>query len=419
MFLKQSLIGIGSDPKKRLIDLTSIPTAADWERAIGTMNRKAGCPKFEAVATAYPHHRQLCLAICGFSKSSQDFDNDLQTLQDRKQFTKAAAWSLFEGDALRAVRILKTGGNDYLFIALALELRSKNDAAPIGTDENDALQAHDDPYLRAIYALIKTGKWESVADEVALPLRDRVWVALQHFDDKKLSEWLERQMTESIASGDIEAIILAGITTKLVDVLVKYVETVGDYQTALLITSFTLPLYEQDFRMEQWRSQYHIYLNSRKKFVRRSIFDIQATKKSKRRDGTTAIPPAGRQVTLRCVYCDSSIDNRDRSVTSAPVSTTLERNPLMTNLGGIQCPRCGRHLPRCTICDQFMGLPRTDRRDLTENQQINLSKMLSWCLKCNHGCHLDHARAWFGRHMECPVDDCNCQCGAEANSELA
>lgn len=418
------------DPKKRLVDLSSVPAAAEWERAIGHTNKKAGRPKFDAAPTIYPHHRQLCLSVCGFSKSSEEFDNELETLQKEGLFTKAAAWSLFEGNADRAVKILNAGGNHYMFIALALELRIKNNELAIAADESNVLQAHDDPYLRAIYALIKTGRWKSVADEMALPMRDRVWVALCHFNDRELSSWLEQQMTESVKSGDIEAIVLSGISIKLVDVLVKYIEVVGDYQTALLITSFALPLYGQDFRMEQWRTKYHQYLNTRKMFVQRAMYDIRATRMSKRRiDGVPTIQPAARQVTLRCVYCDSDLDNNGNQPSSHAAtataaqtsgsSTTLERNPLMTGLSGIQCPRCGRHLPRCAICDQYMGMPRTDRRDLNESQQNGLAKMLTWCLKCSHGFHFDHAQAWFERHIECPVDDCRCQCGAEANPELA
>lgn len=44
----------------------------------------------------------------------------------------------------------------------------------------------DDPFLRAIFAYLASGEWSDVLDEEALPLRDRVGVALRFLPDDEV-----------------------------------------------------------------------------------------------------------------------------------------------------------------------------------------------------------------------------------------
>ncbi len=411
----------GNKFESRLIDTADAPDSVEWQRAIENINKKAQRARFEGVKTEKPHHRQLCLAICGWAKSSSELDKSLKDLEAQGNFTKAAAWALYEKAPQRAVEILKRGGKDLLFIGLALDLKMKGAQAIDRKDWDNVLQEHPqmaiDPYLRAIYALISTGDWKTIADETSLPLRDRVGVAVRNFDDVELSNWLERQMSEAVQTGDIEGIVLAGVTDRMVDVLTKYIGKYGDYQSATLIMSYGAPLYIDDYRCTQWREAYKDLLNANKRFIDRCRFDVASTRKSRQRDGTTVIKPPPRQVTLRCVRCDTALTNDLSNTANPPASITSnppsgDRNPLYPTgvHAGISCPKCGRHLGRCAVCLQTLGMPRTDRPELSTEKQSAIANFMTFCLKCDHACHADHSRAWFQRHNECPAPDCRCLC---------
>jgi WD repeat-containing protein mio len=278
----------------------------------------------------------------------------------------------------------------------------------------------NDPYLRAIYAFISTGDWRSITEEASLPLRDRVGVAVRNFSDDELTEWLEKQMAEVIETGDIEGIVLAGITDKTVGILAKYHEKFGDFQTATLIISYGAPLYITDYRTTLWREEYRNCLNANRLFIDRCKFDVRTTKMSRQRDGTTVIKAPPRQITLRCVRCDTEMTNDKGNTANPPANLTStstsaaqeQRNPLYPTgvHAGISCPKCGRHLGRCAVCLQTLGLPRIDRQDLSTKAQEHMKNFLAFCLKCDHASHADHYGAWFERHNECPVSDCHCPC---------
>jgi WD repeat-containing protein mio len=417
---------IGEKSQSRLIDSTVIPDATQWERLVATLNKRASRPHFNSIETTKPHHRQLCLAICGLSKSNNEFEQDLQDLEEQGKHTKAAAFSLFEGFPERAIQILKNGGTDLLFVAMALDIKLKSSAAlELNTNEwATALENHpqmaEDPYLRAIYGYITAGDWQVIADETSLPLRDRVGVALRRFDDDKLTNWLSTQMEEATVNGDLEGIVLAGITDNMVDILAKYIEKFMDYQTPILIMSFCYPRYIDDIRCDAWRKNYKDFLQRHKKFIRRVMFEQQSTIKSRTRDGTPVIKPPPRQVTIRCLNCDAQSANdlgnsgAGSSTSAGPSSITADtRNPLTASstIAGLCCPRCGSHLPRCAVCMEIVGMPRSDRPEQSTDVTVRrMANFPTFCLKCKHVMHMDHSIAWFSRHMECPVPECQCKC---------
>jgi len=397
------------------------------------INKRAGRVRFSGVDTAKPQHRLLCLAICGFAKSDDELDQDLQALEGEGKYTTAAAWALFDGYPKIAVDILKRGGKDLLFVAMALDIKLKSNAT-VNLDSQEwsrALEDHpqmaDDPYLRAIYGYITTGNWDAIADETSLPLRDRVGVALRNFGDDQLTNWLCKEMDEAISTGDIEGIVLAGITDKMVDILAKYLEKFSDVQTPILIMSFCYPRYITDSRCAAWRASYRNYLQRHKEYILRVRFEQQSTIKSRDRSFVPAIKPPPRQVTVRCLRCDNNIANdlshTGAGPTSAPGPSTItfdERN-LLTVPGinaGLCCPRCGAHLPRCAVCMEYVGVPRSDRPELSLDSRISrMANFPSFCLKCKHVMHMDHAVAWFEKHVECPVPECRCQCNQIANPD--
>jgi hypothetical protein len=410
---------VGSSYLYRLVGATDLPPETDWERIIEAINIKANRGNFEGIETKYPHHRQLCLAVTGWAKSDTELDEAFKMLEDKGQFTKAAVWALCENMLGRAVEILRRAGGNLVFVALALDIQASN-AAPFNKDTWDQVinnnpQMMGDPYLNAIYALISTGNLKAVANETSLPLRERVGIALRNFQDQELSKWIQHQTDLAISTGDIEGIVLLGVTDKLIDLLSVYISKFGDYQTAVLLMSFTTPKYIEDYRFVQWRNEYKQHHQKYELFIPRTHFNVQTTKLSRRRDGTTGIKPPPRQVTLRCLNCNSPVTNDLENTASPPQGSKFEkRNALIETgiSGGISCPRCGKHLARCALCLRHLGTPRVDKQMETEKQAA-MANFMVFCMRCDHVMHADHAEEWFSKHNECPVASCRCPCNRD------
>lgn len=429
-----------------------MPDKTAWERSLNIINKKLGIPKFDGVETKRPHHREMCLEMCSWGRS---FDNNpsndsvTSVQRDSTWHTMSAAHALFRGDTTEAVQVLKKASTEHpelLFVSLALQLIGKRDADPAAKsalDFDERVASKTDPYLRAISSIIATGDWTKIAGQRSLPLRDRVFVAVRNFSDDDLTAWLAHEVSVAIATGDIEGIALTGISDHFVDILARYVDKFGDYQTATLLLSICGPRFIDDVRAVAFRSAYRAYLQRHHAFFLRSKFDVESTKRSKHHGRPTLRPP-GRQIALRCVYCDAetSLNAHNSSLVPAagsglpsfmggPPSAGSSRaethphvNPFTEKMaaGGISCPNCKRHLPRCVVCLEVVGMPRSDRPELLTRGQDNEARMAgrfpTFCLKCEHVLHLDHARQWFARHQECPVPECRCKCNFRANPEL-
>ncbi|KAK3357510.1 hypothetical protein B0T25DRAFT_622287 [Lasiosphaeria hispida] len=458
---------LGSKPHTRLLEnsTTPPPDRASWERCLNTINQKLGIPKFDGVETKKPHHRELCLEMCNWGRSlNPDFEDGKSTStlhRDSTRHTMAAARALFRGDTKEAVQVLKKASIEHpelLFVSFALQLIGKNDDASASEtlDFDVKVASKTDPYLRAISSIIATGDWATIANQQSLPLRDRVFVAVRNFPDANLTNWLHQEVEAAIETGDIEGIVLTGITDPFVDLLARYVQKFYDYQTATLLLSICAPRFIDDVRAAAFRAAYRAYLQRHHVFFLRAKFDVESTKRSKHHGRPTVRPP-GRQVALRCVYCDAetslgahgSSGHLAGAGTASPLPSFMggpavgrgaeghQANPFTPKMvaAGVSCPNCKRHLPRCVVCLEVVGMPRRSPGveppaaargggggggggvgDTTGSGLAG--RFPTFCLQCEHVLHLDHARQWFARHQECPVPECRCKCNFRANPEL-
>ncbi|KAL2130408.1 hypothetical protein VTI74DRAFT_6517 [Chaetomium olivicolor] len=390
---------LGSKPQMRLSDDAPPPDEAGWERCLNTINKKLGIPKFDGgVETKRLHHREMCLEICGFGRSYEaEFEEALSTSSPRKGsawYTMVAAQTLFRGDTKGAVQVLKKASREYpelLFVSLALQLIGKTGDSETKTalDFDEKVACKTDPYLRAISAIIATGDWAVIAGQKSLPLRDRCFVAVRYFTDDALTAWLDREVSAAIESGDIEGIVLTGITDSLVDILARYVHKFNDFQTATLLLSICAPRFIDDIRANALRNAYRSYLHRHRAFFLRAKFDVESTLRSKHH-GRPTVPPPPRQIGLRCVYCDvefkteslgsgagappiprsgSGIPNfmTAAAATASPSPRAARQQQQQSNpytdkmvAAGISCPNCKQHLPRCVVCLEVVGMPRGD-----------------------------------------------------------
>ncbi|KAI0871195.1 hypothetical protein GGS24DRAFT_510051 [Hypoxylon argillaceum] len=441
---------LGRRGASRLSHGSQLPDDATWESGLEMLlNAKGGELSYGKLKTKRPARREVAMRVCEWGKRIIDLEwNDYAKVPASERnsylFTRAAARALFEGDFAEAVNILKTASAEYpelVFVSLALQLTGRGDRGLTKEqlDFDDTVASKTDPYLRAISALIATNDWETIANQESLPLHERTFIALRNFDDDKLTKWLDHQLKTAIETGDIEGIVLTGITDNLVDIFAKYVEKFNDIQTATLVLSICSPRYINDYRCQVWRNAYRAYLQRHKAFLQRTKFEVESTKKSKHR-GVPTIKPPSRQIALRCVYCDAEYELTSKtgggggmgmpstsSAAQTPTqshgggSASASNNYLMATSihAGVSCPNCGRHLPRCVVCLEVVGIPRSDKPELSDDPQVRLAaKFPTFCLKCDHVLHLDHARQWFARHVECPVPECRCRCNFKANPEL-
>lgn len=322
-----------------------------------------------------------------------------------------------------------------------------------------ATELHD-PHMRAIFAYVSTGDWIEVLDEIGLPLRERIGIALRWLPDSELSNFVETATRAAVLAGDLEGIVLTGLAPRAVDLLQVYINRTGDVQTAALAASFAMPRYFTDHRVAYWVDSYRQLLNSWRTFHARARFDVARGRNSRGRNGAMLLDAPRRQVYVRCANCDRSIAHVSRQHhpaaagptgpgkkdTSKPMTLREKQSSAaLSGSGGgggggggapvtklTVCPHCKKSLPRCAVCLLTLGtavgssrrrgglgcnlgtigggggivLAASEPADVEEDYD----RWFNFCLACNHGMHAGHAKEWFDRHRICPVPDCTCAC---------
>lgn len=386
----------------------------------------------QGLDTEFPELRQLCLFCCGSHKSSTELETRVKSLVRRGQRNKAAALAVFHGNAGVACSALLSSPASSAHKTLAMGIRgsAKGD---YDEDWNETCKIIakdlDDPYARAMMAFVGGGNWFSILEETSLPLNDRVEVALMHLPDDALTKYLNSTTAAAIRDGDLEGIVLTGLTEQAMDLFQMYINRFNDVQTPALAMAFTSPRYINDARHSQWKESYRHTIQSWNLSHARIRFDIQATKLSRTSAGRITIAPPPRQISLRCTYCERPLarsgSEEDHAATNEGVHPT-DHHPLAGRgpTSGTVCLKCGRHLPRCGVCMKWLGVPDPSSRGVvaaattaraeghgSDQEQDLMAGFLTFCMSCNHAFHARHAREWFGLHRVCPVSECRCLCG--------
>lgn len=391
--------------------------------------------------------RRLAMYVIGWDFGVRELEDKYSNLIRDGNYERAAGWAIFHGDIDRAIRILSDSNNEnYKIMSTAIAAYTAFKDTNVNNTWKDRCRqlASDlaDPYLRIIFAYIADGNWWDVLDETALPLRERLGVALRFLPDSELDVYLNRLADTVIERGDIEGILLTGITMKGINLLQSFVDRTSDIQSACLIASFASPKYFVDKRVDMWVESYRILLNSWSLFSARAKFDIARTKLSKRMNEPAKAVP--RQLYLECVNCHNSITERNPPAVDVNMNNSygVSTKAGSSFRGGAinhSCQHCGYPLPRCAICLITQGVPvpkevmnlhqngneaKLDRTfdrhasQIEENERADLQHELqfkewfSFCLSCNHCMHAGHAEEWFSKHYVCPVPDCNCKCNS-------
>ncbi|OBA23386.1 hypothetical protein METBIDRAFT_36251 [Metschnikowia bicuspidata var. bicuspidata NRRL YB-4993] len=375
-----------------------------------------------------PLQRKLSLIVSGWYLASHEFDEKLNVLVKDGQIEKAAGWAVFHGDVSRAIEILSASKKERLqlmstAVAGYMAYKDSNINLPWNDQCRKLSLELDNLYLRAIFAFIADNDWWDVLDEHSLPLRERLGIAIRFLSDKDLNVYLNRVADSVVTKGELEGLILTGLTPRGIDLLQSYVDRTSDVQTAALIAQFAVPRYFKDERVDHWIDCYRELLNSWGYFKQRAKFDVARTKSSRNSSDVVTIRPAPRQVYLQCKLCKKNMSsNSSKNAKSATNNSILMKqfNHRLSLKGTNNyfnlCPHCGSQLPRCAICLLTLGgstaLVADSKSTDTNGSSVHVDfdNKFSFCLSCSHGYHAHHAEEWFSKHYICPVPDCNCRC---------
>lgn len=346
----------------------------------GTINRFSSSSK--------SIQRKLCLILSGWDLSPNDLEEKYSTIIQSENYEKAAAWAVFFGDIPKAVEILGSAKKERLRLiatAIAGYMAYKDESGNNAWRQQCRRMASEleDPYLRVIFAFIADNDWWDILYEPAISLRERLGVALRFLNDYDLTRFLERTASTVIENGELEGLILTGITPSGIDLLQSYVNKTSDVQSAAMISIFGCPRYFRDERVDEWVQTYREMLNSWEIFTMRAKFDCTRTKLSRTSGDQIRSRPKPRQVYMQCVNCKKNINDRGSTsnLPSSSTQTTVMADPngsnpsesmnyrAMSTFGKPKkygmtnnispsgskhkkhsCPHCGTPFPRCVIC---------------------------------------------------------------------
>ena len=368
-------------------------------------------------------HRLLCLKLLDLCFTEGQLGQKMKELVQENSKREAAYIAMLYNKPKLALNTLRRGQVSESDRTLSIAILTSNSAEiDDGWHEmmRELYKSSKDPYTRTIVRLLSERKnWRSVLVEPDLSIRHKLGVALLYLNDEELTDYIVGYTDMAIKAGFEDAVVFTGLTDSAMDLFQAYMTRTDDLQTAVLAMSFTAPLYVRDPRFMQWREEYRTQMNTWKLFFPRVRFDTQSTSMAVSWDGRKLLRP-DRQITIRCVNCDEV--NREPPTRSA--ASSLPAPPALNGvdlaqpsilyhpISAVSCPRCGAHLPRCIICERWIGAPDPARHGSSwaASKRDPFGDAFVQCLTCTHVSHKSHADEWFAEHRVCPLQDCECRC---------
>lgn len=361
--------------------------------------------------------------------------------------------------------------------------------------------------------LQKTLNFSFVLSDAMLPYEDKLAFACTYLKDEYLNKWINDLLLDSKRQGNLEGLIISGLSKDGIEILQTYLDASCDIQTCALIACRIINkrLNKADLPTFEWIClyEYRNWLNKCQLFTERAKLDVELGKYQRQRQtpvlpstastsvnastsakakGTSAGPSSAaastqkakakssRQwysaplhceephVLLRCHYCTQSLPP-DMTQQHQQAAYLRKQKPIINS-----CPNCKKQLPRCYVCQLYMGLVNphlelnkilAQRRNQLEryrdpsnnisieqqqagssasitnanahsnaNEYSNVMELGQWiffCQRCKHGGHANCLKEWFrtpdslssaafddtggckSRDV-CGVNGCSCQC---------
>jgi WD repeat-containing protein mio len=184
----------------------------------------------------------------------------------------------------------------------------------------------EDTYFSVMLRHLAQNEWMEVLEEEALPLHERLAIAIQFLEDDGLTRYLRRISESAVAHGNLDGLMVTGLTTAGIDLLQAYVDRSGDVQTAAILGARVHPHRIRDARVEKWIDAYRDLLDGWKLFYHRSQFDVdhgQIVQAATAEAGRPPLELAPKQVLIRCSYCNKAISSPQGVVTINRVGRTF------------------------------------------------------------------------------------------------
>jgi len=274
------------------------------------------------------------------------------------------------------------------------------------------------PYLRAMFSFLTTedDDFNAVLGETDMELEDRIAFACKYLNDAKLTNYVENVTTKMISGGNLEGLLLTGLTADGIDLLENFITNTSDVQTAvLIILNAKVADVLKDSRVASWIANYEDLLDRWRLWHDRALFDslVQAC------DVTRKI---NQQISVCCTYCSKPVSANFMQSGAGRMARYPNQmgssTPSFTGRKAMACASCRKPLPRCSICLLNMGslsthAQRGSSKAKTDAVVNSFANWFTWCQTCKHGGHAGHLLDWFKDHLECPVTGCLCKCNVQ------
>ncbi|XP_064455610.1 GATOR2 complex protein MIOS-like [Ornithodoros turicata] len=392
-------------------------------------------PNSYSFMTYSSKERDKALWLCGWKTRHENLPANIfsERLARHSSYSRKAAVHLFNMRIKEAIVVLKEAANanpdsNVSMVAMALSGYTA-ETRDAWRSMSRALQLSlGDPYLEALFTFLTSeddGYWELLNDR-NLAVEDRIAFACVHLPDAKLVQYIERLTTSTLEEGNLDGILLTGMTEEGGELLQKYVDLTGDIQTAslALLHAHSSPL-SGNSQAQLWVDRYRNLLDRWRLWHERAQFDCAW---ARHHSGSSSVP--GQQVVVSCNFCglaaspylhmQGALQGRGPRSTGASGQAGSHLNvstPSVQKSKVTCCPSCRKPLPRCALCLTNLGTPAGSYwRKYEHMDQVNDEKLsdsstwFTWCQTCRHGGHASHISGWFKEHTECPVTGCSCKC---------
>ncbi|RXW20412.1 hypothetical protein EST38_g5435 [Candolleomyces aberdarensis] len=295
----------------------------NWAVALTTIAERRGVDRSlwkPPVPTTKLVQRQVALQLCGWSLKDEELKTAVKRWEREGKLTRAACWLVFTKQHTRAIDLLMQSSDpshQMMSGTIAALLPHSSSAL-----KNPELRQHysqltarvKDPYLKMMLTHMAVGDWAEVLKENKIPFRERLAIAFQFLDDKSVTSTLRRMTEAAYQQGDIEGLIITGLTKSGLNVLQAYVDKTGDVQTAAIMSSYVCPVRFKDNRAEKWLQTYRDLLDGFKLHHERVGFDIERGQLLSDAIQNGFLPSeewVPRQILIRCHYCNKPVNGAE------------------------------------------------------------------------------------------------------------
>ncbi|KAJ1666924.1 hypothetical protein EV178_001838 [Coemansia sp. RSA 1646] len=320
--------GIMNLSKKQLRYMAKQNQQISLDLRSGNQQRRQSSSTVIRTRTKLNGQRRLALLCCGWGLEGSIREQHIYALEAAKEFSVAAGASFIYGDHQRCLQSLeRSNSQDQKLLSFMLKAQINENNSLVGGNASEETSAPKDmfgcPHLQMIFTYLVTGDWNQVVRSMdGMPLSYRLAVALRYMSDEALMRFIVAAGQTAARNGDVDGIIITGITGNGRLVLRQYVDNTADVQTAALLSVFDPEENpDQGEQYESWIYAYRSLLNRWRMFTTRSLFDI-ALGNSRESKGVPRLSKVAEAISTkaadtRCTFCHQTLGydaNKQRNI---------------------------------------------------------------------------------------------------------